>query len=123
MRAKPLIVLLLAAALAAGCSASQLQANKDNSWFPTALPDEHDPNPGGYSHPLRPAAIILYPIGVVLDFAFVRPFYLLAGLAPEWFGLTAGDAQKYQQHMPELVVPKTTPQRYENLSPTSGPQP
>jgi hypothetical protein len=123
MRAKPLIVLLLAAALGAGCSASQLQARKDNAWFSTALPDEQNSNPTGYAHPLRPAAFVLYPVGVALDYALVRPFYLMAGLAPEWFGLTVDDAQKYQQHLPVLVAPQTAPQRFENLRPTGSVQP
>lgn len=120
MRAKPLIVLLLAAALGAGCSASQLQARKDDAWFSTALPDMQDPNPGGYGHPLRPLGVVLHPIGVAMDYALVRPFYWLAGLAPEWFGLTVDDAQKYQQHLPQLVVPKTAPPVYQNLSPPEG---
>ena len=119
------MVLVLAVALGAGCSASQLQAQKDDTWstLPRALPDGLEPGPAGFGHPLRVTAIILNPIGVALDYAFVRPFYLLAGLAPEWFGLTAEDVQKYNEHMPTLVVPKTAPQRYENLQPPGGSQP
>jgi hypothetical protein len=125
MRPKHLIVLLLVAALGAGCSASQLQARKENAWssFPSALPDDSSPNANGYAHPLRAAAFVLHPIGVALDYVLVRPFYLLAGLAPQWFGLSVDDAQKYQQHMPELVAPKTAPQRFQNLAPVGGGQP
>ena len=52
-------------------------------------------------------------MSVILDYALVRPFYMLSGLAPEWFGLTAGDAQKFQSHMPELVVPRDYPPRFD----------
>jgi hypothetical protein len=114
MRGKAVIVLLLAAVATAGCSASQLKAQKDNSWshMPQALPDSYDSNPGGYAHPLRPVAFLLNPIGVALDYALVRPFHLLAGLAPEWFGLTADDGQNYHDHFPELVVSRDTPATY-----------
>jgi hypothetical protein len=115
MRGKVLAVLLLAALIGAGCSAAQLKANKDASWngFPRALPDGYDTNPGGYGHPFRALAFALHPIGVVLDYAMVRPFYLLGGLGPEWFGLTAEDAQRYHQHLPEVVTPQSTPRRFE----------
>jgi len=115
MRGKILAVLLLAALIGAGCSAAQLKANKDNSWndFPRALPDNYDGNPGGYGHPFRGLAFALSPVGVALDYVLIRPFYLLGGLAPEWFGLTAEDAQRYHQHLPELVTPQNTPRRWE----------
>jgi len=117
MRAKGLTVLLLAAVLGAACSASQLKAQKDDAWshFPQALPDNQNAAAGAYSHPLRGAAFVLYPIGVALDYALVRPFYLLAGLAPEWFGLSVDDAQKYQEHLPEFAEPKASPQRFQSL--------
>jgi hypothetical protein len=117
MRARGLTALLVAAMLGAGCSASTLQAQKDDAWsgFPRALPDTQDSNAAGYSHPLRGAAYVLYPIGVALDYALIRPFYLLAGLAPEWFGLSSDDAQKYQEHLPELQDPKTAPQKYQHI--------
>ena len=108
------MVLVLAVALGAGCSASQLQAQKDDTWstLPRALPDGLEPGPAGFGHPLRVTAIILNPIGVALDYAFVRPG-----------DRTAEDVQKYNEHMPTLVVPKTAPQRYENLQPPGGSQP
>jgi len=117
MRARVLIVLLLIGAVAAGCAGSQLKARKDNAWsdLPQALPDRYDPNPGSYGHPLRAAGFALHPVGVALDYVLVRPFYFLAGLAPEWFGLTAGDAQKYQAHYPDLTVPRTAPERFQQL--------
>jgi hypothetical protein len=115
MRGKILAVLVLAALIGAGCSAAQQKSNKDASWndFPRALPDNYDPNPAGYGHPFRGAAFVLSPIGVALDFVLVRPFYLLGGLAPEWFGFTAEDGQRYHQHLPEIVTPQSTPRRWE----------
>jgi hypothetical protein len=41
------------------------------------------------------------------------PFYMLGGLAPEWFGLTTDDAQGYQSHMPELTISRDAPRRFE----------
>jgi hypothetical protein len=39
---------------------------------------------------------------------------MLAGLAPEWFGLTVDDALGYQSQMPELWTSKDAPrQRHE----------
>ena len=115
MRAKVLTVLLLAALVAAGCAASELKARKDNAWshVPQAMPDALDSNPGGYAHPLRLVAFLAHPFGVALDYALVRPFYLLGALAPEWFGVTAEDGQRYQQHFPELVSPKDAPRRFD----------
>jgi len=115
MRGKVLASLLLAAFIGAGCSAAQLKAGKDNAWndFPTALPDNHDGTAGGYGHPFRGLAFALHPVGVALDYALIRPFYLLGGLAPEWFGLQSEDALRYQQHLPELVTPRNQPRRFE----------
>ncbi len=115
MRGKALAVLVLAALIGAGCSAAQLKSGKDNAWnnFPRALPDSHEGAPGGYGHPFRGLAFALHPVGVALDYVLVRPFYLLGGLAPEWFGLKAEDAQRYQQHLPEVVTPQNAPRRFE----------
>jgi hypothetical protein len=115
MRGKALAVLLLAALIAAGCSAATLKAQKEEAWnwVPKGLPDEHEANPSGYGHPFRALGFALHPIGVALDYALVRPFYLLGGLAPEWFGFTAEDGQRYQQHHPELVTPRTVPRRFQ----------
>ena len=117
MRAKMLTVLLLPVVLGAACSASQLKAQKDDAWshFPQALPDNQNAAAAGFGHPLRGAAFVLHPIGVVLDYALVRPFYLLAGLAPEWFGLSVDDGQKYQEHLPEFGEPKTSPQKFQSI--------
>ena len=132
MGTRRLIILVVVAALGLGCSANTLKARKDDGWalVSPSLPDGEsiynpslptmsklpDPtwvgfstNPGGYGHAFRPLAFVLYPIGVALDWVLVKPFYMLGGLAPEWFGLSAGDAQGYQGHMPELVIPKDAP--------------
>lgn len=115
MRGRSLVVLLLAGMVALGCSAAELKAQKDGAWshVPQALPDSHDRLPNGYAHPFRAAGFVLHPIGVALDYALVRPFYMLGGLAPEWFGLTVEDAQKYQMHHPELITPQNAPRRFE----------
>ncbi|HZS32574.1 MAG TPA: hypothetical protein VFC42_04285 [Methylomirabilota bacterium] len=136
MRARGLMVLVLAAAVVAGCAGNELKARKDAAWshVPQALPDgphvvdsalprlstlpdptwsQDDPLPSGYGHPFRALGFALHPIGVALDYALVRPFYMLAGLAPEWFGLTADDAHRYQSHMPELIISREAPRRFE----------
>ena len=136
MHARELIILALAGAVVAGCSGSTLKARKDDAWshvsqtlpdgewiynpsLPTLskLPDPQwvgaDPVPNNYGHPFRPVALLLSPIGVALDYVLMRPLYMLGGLAPEWFGLTSDDAQGYQGHMPEFVISKDAPRRYE----------
>jgi hypothetical protein len=136
MRARLAVVAVFVGVVAAGCAGSELKARKDNAWshLPQALPDGYswdnpytrtmsrlpDPTlagsdtlPGGYSHPFRAAGFVLHPVGVALDWVLVKPVYWLAGLAPEWFGLTVEDAQDYQRHYPELVVPRELPRRYE----------
>lgn len=136
MRGKTaLIAVTLAGAVAAGCSAGALKARKDDAWshVPQSLPDSPqvvnsglasiisvpDPQwavaeqvPNGFGHPLRGLGFALHPFGVALDYALVRPFYMLGGLAPEWFGLTNEDAVRYQEHMPELVTSRTAPRRF-----------
>jgi hypothetical protein len=132
MRARQLIVLVVAAGLVVGCSASALKSQKDDAWnrVPQALPDGEyiynpalpklstlpDPTwvgysstPSAYGHPFRPLGLVFYPFGVAFDYAIVRPFHMLAGLAPEWFGYTVDDAQTYQSHMPELIISKDAP--------------
>jgi hypothetical protein len=133
MRAKALIALTLAAAVVAGCSANTLKARKGNAWssVPQSIPDTptvangvgsivnapeptwiaYDRVPSGYGHPFRGLGFALHPIGVALDYALVRPFYLLGGLAPEWFGLTNEDAARYQGQMPELSISRESPRR------------
>jgi hypothetical protein len=135
MRGTHWIVLAMAVAVLSGCAASDLKARKDDAWsqVPQALPDglrpenpsvprmsklpdpywaNYEPVPNGYGHPFRPLGFVFHPIGVALDWALVKPFYMLGGLAPEWFGLTAEDAQRFQGHQPELRVPKTEPRRF-----------
>ena len=116
MRGKTLAVLVLAASIGFGCaSGAQLKANKDNSWndFPAAMPGPHDATAGGYGHPFRGLAFALHPVGVALDYVLIRPFYLLGGLAPEWFGVESEDAVRYHDHLPELVNPRTAPRRFD----------
>jgi hypothetical protein len=136
MYARKLIILALAGAIVAGCSGNALRSWKDDSWsqvspalsdgrhisnpsLPTLskLPDPQwvgvSPVPNNYGHPFRPLAFVLQPIGVALDYALMRPFYMLGGLAPEWFGLTSDDAQGYQGHMPEFFNSKDAPRRFD----------
>ncbi|HEV8676518.1 MAG TPA: hypothetical protein VGX21_20980 [Methylomirabilota bacterium] len=115
MRTKVLAVLGLAALVAAGCAADQLKSQKDNAWshVGNAVPDTQPANAGGYGHPFRALAFVFHPVGVALDWALVKPFYLLAGVAPEWFGLRAEDAQRYQSHYPELINSPSAPKRLE----------
>lgn len=132
MRTRHLIILVVAAAVGVGCSANGLKARKDDGWgrvsqtlpdgkyiYNPALPNLSklpDPtwvgfssSPSAYGHPFRPLGLILYPFAVAFDYALVRPLYMLGGLAPEWFGLNADDAQSYQGHMPELTISKDAP--------------
>jgi hypothetical protein len=115
MRARRLLVLVLVASVALGCSAATLKSQKDGAWsfVPRALPDDYDALPNGYAHPLRPVGFLAHPIGVALEWVLVKPFYMLAGLAPEWFGLTVEDAQKFQSAWPELVTPQNAPRNLE----------
>ena len=66
-------------------------------------------SPSAYGHPFRPVGFVFHPIGVALDWVIMKPFYMLGGLAPEWFGLNTDDAQTYQSHMPELYISKDAP--------------
>ena len=132
MGTRRLMILAVVAAVSLGCSASSLKAQKDDGWAPVSqtLPDGEyiynpslpslstlpDPtwtgyssNPSAYGYPLRPVGLVLYPIGVALDWVVMKPLYILGGLAPEWFGLTADDAWTYQQRMPELTISKDAP--------------
>jgi hypothetical protein len=136
MRARRLVVLLMAGAMVAGCASSELRARKDDAWsdVPQTLPDGYrihnpalptlsrlpdpdwtgyEPVPNGYGHVLRGIGFLLHPVGVALDYALVRPFYMLGGLAPEWFGLRSEDARRYQGHMPELVISRDEPRRFD----------
>jgi hypothetical protein len=134
-----LAVLTVAAAFAAGCAGSELKARKDSawSWVPQSLPDttvlqvreaplkifsrdiasplprEFDASTNGYGHVYRWFGFLVYPVGVVLDYAISQPLYVLAGLAPEWSGLTADDGHVFHLHHPELTVPRDAPRRFE----------
>jgi hypothetical protein len=129
---KKLIVLALAGAVVAGCSANDLKARKDDGWARVSqgLPDGkyiHNPMlptmsqlpdptwagqeyaPNAYGHVFRIPALFFHPVGVALDYALIRPLHMLGGLAPEWFGLTTDDAWGYQSSMPELWISKDAP--------------
>jgi len=45
-----------------------------------ALADEYDPQEAG--HPLRVAAYLLHPVGVLIDYALMRPAHWLVHQAP-----------------------------------------
>jgi hypothetical protein len=132
MGTRKLIILVLAAALGAGCSASHLKSQKDDGFkfVSQGLPDGEyiynpslptlsklpDPtwvgastSPSAYGHPFRPLGFVFHPIGVALDWVIMKPLYMLGGLAPEWFGLNTDDGQSYQAHMPELYISKDAP--------------
>ena len=132
MHTKKLIMLALAGAIVSGCAASDLKASKDDGWHfvSQGLPDGkyiHNPSlptlsqlpdpswvgaesvPNAYGHIFRPFAFVLHPFGRALDWVLVKPFHMLAGLAPEWFGLTVDDALGYQSQMPELITSKDAP--------------
>ena len=132
MRARQILILAVVAMVGLGCSASSLKSRKDDGWdhvsqtlpdgryiynpsLPTlsTLPDPtwsgSDSIPSAFGHPLRPVGLLLNPIGVALDWAIMKPLYILGGLAPEWFGLTSDDAWTYQQQMPELSISKDAP--------------
>ena len=132
MRSRHLMILVVAAGVAMGCSANSLKSHKDDSWarVSQSLPDGQyiynpslpnlstlpDPTVGGVllgpervRSPVAPARCILHPFAVLFDYALVRPMYMLTGLAPKWFGLTADDALGYQSHMPELTISKDAP--------------
>src|SRR5262245_37365593 len=132
MHLRGLVALVVAGVALASCAANDMKARKDDSWSRVSqtLPDGEgfynpslpklsnlpDPTwtgfesvPNAYGHLFRPVSLLLYPVGVVFDYVVIRPLYMLGGLAPEWFGVTADDAQGYHDHMPELVISKDAP--------------
>ncbi len=48
-------------------------------------------------HYLRWVAILLYPVGLALDYAINRPVYRLAAQSPGFYGYTSEDAQLESQ--------------------------
>ena len=109
MRTRQLIILVVAAARSAGCSASSLKSQKDDAWgcvsqslpdgqyiynpsLPTLskLPDPtwvgSDSVPSAYGHPFRPLGFVLHPFGVAFDWVLVRPLYMLGGWRPSGSG-------------------------------------
>jgi hypothetical protein len=114
MRSKVLAVLLLAAFVGVGCSAAKLKSQKEDAWgfVSESVPDSSGHTPG-YGHPFRALAFVFHPVGVALDWVLVKPFYMMGGAAPEWFGLTTDDAQRFQQAYPERVNSRSAPERFE----------
>lgn len=123
MRARHLTILMLVTAVCVGCAVSRGMPDGEyisNPSLPTlsTLPDPtwvgSTPNPSAYGHPFRPLALVLNPIGMTLDYVFMRPLYMLGGLAPDWFGFTVDDAQTYHKHIGEPMDAKDAPRyRYE----------
>jgi hypothetical protein len=50
-------------------------------------------------HPLRWAAFVIHPFGVVGDYLVNRPLYFIASLAPGIFGYTSEDAMISEQRV------------------------
>lgn len=109
MRWRGIAVLVLAGILAGCATPEAFREQKAQAMPAAALPDTYNPNPAGYGHPLRVIGFILHPVGVVADFVFVRPLYLLSGTFPAAYGYREEDARAYQEHFPELVEPKPLP--------------
>ena len=90
---------VVVALLAGGCAGKQQMVAYNQ---PTSIYSTMDStslvytNPRAASplndHPLRWAAFILNPPGVVIDYVVNRPFYWVASLAPGVFGYTSEDA-------------------------------
>ena len=125
MRSRQLTILVVAAAICAGCAVSRGEpdgAYISNPSLPSlsTLPDPTwvggSPTANAYGHPVfRPIALLLSPVAMALDYAFMRPLYMLGGVAPAWFGFTVDDAQTYHDHLPlEPIDVKDAPRyRYE----------
>jgi hypothetical protein len=124
MGSRQLAILMALAAVCVGCAVDKGTSDGryiNNPSLPTlsSLPDptwvESSPTPNAYGHPFRPVALLLHPVGMALDYALIRPFYMLGGLAPEWFGFTVDDSQTYHGHISgEPLDAKSAPHyRYE----------
>jgi hypothetical protein len=98
------LVAILAAGLTAGCAAtgtttstgamvgSPTQANQGA----LGLKAEDDPaNSAG--NPFRIAALVLYPIGLILQRAFEAPYVGAAAINPEWFGINETEQEYLEQ--------------------------
>ena len=122
MRSRQLAILMAAAAVCVGCAVNRGMPDGEyisNPSLPSmsTLPDPHwvgySPTANAYGHPLfRPVALALSPVGMALDYAFMRPLYMLGSLAPAWFGFTVDDAQTYHDHLPPEPMDLKDAQRY-----------
>ena len=118
MGKRHLMILVLAAAVCAGCAVSKGMQDGEYINNPSlpSLSTLPDPNwvgyssvPSAYGHPLRPVGLLLSPIGVALDWVLMKPLYMLGGTAPQWFGFTTDDSHTYHAHMGEPIEAKDAP--------------
>jgi len=109
MRWRGIAVLALGALLAGCATPEAFREQKARALPSAALPDTYNPNPASYGHPLRVIGFALHPVGVIADYVFVRPLYLLTGTFPAAYGYREEDARAYWEHHPELVEPKSQP--------------
>ena len=100
-------ILMVAALSLAGCAGPVRSTDTYPTPMPLDLPvgiDEGLITPGwDGSFPLRLLAFIIHPIGVGLDLLVQQPMYLLASVAPAFFGYTVMD---------EVYQETTVPYRY-----------
>jgi hypothetical protein len=118
MRSRQLAMLVALVAVCVGCAVDKgmpdgMYINNPSLPNLSNLPDPtwvgSAPNESGYGYPLRPIAILLSPVGMALDWALMRPFYMLGGVAPKWFGFTVDDSQAYHNSLGEPMDAKTAP--------------
>ena len=100
-------ILMVAALSLVGCAGPVRSTDTYPTPMPLDLPvgiDEGLITPGwDGGFPLRLLAFIIHPIGVGLDLLVQQPMYLLASVAPEFFGYTVMD---------EVYQETTVPYRY-----------
>jgi len=118
MGVRRLTMLLLAVTVCAGCAMSQGMPDGfyiNNPSLPSLsnLPDPNwvgaEPTPNAYGHPFRPVALLLNPVGLALDYALMRPLYMLGSLAPQWFGFTVDDSQSFHMTVGDPMNASTAP--------------
>ncbi|HEY7139053.1 MAG TPA: hypothetical protein VIE44_03065 [Methylomirabilota bacterium] len=120
---RQLIFLMVAAVVCVGCAVSKGIPDGEYINNPylansSTMPDPtwtgFSPVPSAYGHPFRPVGLVLNPIGTALDYAIMRPLYMLGSLAPGWFGFTTDDSQTYHSHIGDSMDAKDAPRyRYE----------
>lgn len=84
--------LLIAGLLAfGGCAGKQKVDKVERVDRASQVTAEHDGPDTSYGHPFRLLALVVHPVGVLVDYVVVRPIYFIASLAPDLFGYTAED--------------------------------